>query len=122
MTTTALGTIQTINVRTVWSSESDDFTPWLAEPTNIALLSQAIGVDLDVQAVEKRVGAFRADILCKDDSLNLVLIENQLERNAVFLERGDRQNVAVYPQQRNHRGLPQQDGDHQPAGVRLPQL
>jgi hypothetical protein len=81
MTTTALGTIQTVNVRTVWSSESEEFTHWLAEPANIALLSQTIGVDLDTQAVEKRVGAFRADILCKDDSGNLVLIENQLERS-----------------------------------------
>jgi hypothetical protein len=79
--TIALGTIQVVNVRNVWTSESEDFTPWLAEPANIALLSQAIGVDLDVQAVEKRVGAFRADILCKDDSGKLVLIENQLERS-----------------------------------------
>jgi hypothetical protein len=66
----------------VWSSESGDFTPWLAEPANIALLAETVGLDLEVQAQEKRVGAFRADILCKELGCgSSVLIENQLERS-----------------------------------------
>jgi hypothetical protein len=40
-----------------------------------------IAVDLELEAQEKNVGPFRADILCKDtDTGNWVLIENQLER------------------------------------------
>jgi hypothetical protein len=80
--TNALGTIQTVDIRNVWSSESSDFTPWLAEQANIALLAQAVGLDLEVQAQEKAVGPFRADILCKElGSDTLVVIENQLERS-----------------------------------------
>jgi hypothetical protein len=43
-------------------------------------LSEAIDIELEVQAQEKEVGPFRADILCKDTGTGqLVLIENQLE-------------------------------------------
>ncbi len=39
-------------------------------------------VDLEIEAQEKSVGPFRADILYKDsDNGNWVLIENQLERS-----------------------------------------
>ena len=78
----SLGTIQAVDIRSVWGSESNDFTPWLAEQANITLLAQAVGLDLEVQAQEKRVGAFRADILCKElGSGTQVVIENQLERS-----------------------------------------
>ena len=41
-----------------------------------------MGLDLEVQAQEKKVGAFRADILCKELGSGVsVLIENQLERS-----------------------------------------
>src|SRR5690348_12779390 len=38
-----------------------------------------------------------------------------------LLVRRDRAH-ALYSQQWNHRGIPQQNGDHQPSGVRVPQL
>lgn len=61
--------------------EATDFTPWLAEIENIVLLAQTVGLDLEVETVEKSVGPFRADILCKDTLTGrYVLIENQLER------------------------------------------
>ena len=42
---------------------------------------KALGIDLEVEAQERAVGPFRADILCKDIGTNhWVLIENQLER------------------------------------------
>jgi hypothetical protein len=76
-----LGRITKIELRSQWKSESSDFTPWLAGDENIKLLSDAIGIDLEVQKQEERVGPFRADILCKDTiSGNYVLIENQLEK------------------------------------------
>lgn len=76
-----LGKIKKIDLRTIWASESSDFTPWLAKEENIALLSDAIGMDLEVESQEKNVGPFRADILARDVATNhYVLIENQLEQ------------------------------------------
>lgn len=77
----ALGKLQKVDLRNIWDTESGHFTPWLAQPENIELLSAAIAIDLEVEAQEKNVGPFRADILCKDTTTNSwVLIENQLER------------------------------------------
>lgn len=76
-----LGTIKKIDLRDVWSSEASDFTPWLAKDDNIALLGEAIGLELEVESQEKNVGPFRADILARDLTSNhYVLIENQLEQ------------------------------------------
>lgn len=76
-----LGRLEKIDVRRYWVREDLDFTPWLAEPENIALLGETIGFELEVEAREKEVGPFRADILCKDTATgDWILIENQLER------------------------------------------
>jgi hypothetical protein len=73
--------LQKVDIRDVWTDEAKDFTPWLAEGPNIELLGDAIGLELEVEAQEKDVGPFRADILCRDTaSSNWVLIENQLAR------------------------------------------
>jgi hypothetical protein len=75
------GNLNKINLREAWEDEARDFTPWLAQEENIALLGDAIGIELEVEAREKNVGPFKADILCKDTSDDhYVLIENQLER------------------------------------------
>ena len=50
--------------RTVWRGEATEFTPWLAEPDNIALLGNAVEMDLERPAQEQHVGQFRADIVC----------------------------------------------------------
>jgi hypothetical protein len=76
-----LGKIEKVDIRNIWEHEGTDFTPWLAKEENIELLGSAIGIDLIVEAEEKDVGPFRADILCKDEANgNWVLIENQLEK------------------------------------------
>ena len=63
------------------ANEAGDFTPWLAQPGNIALLGDTIGLELEVEEQEKSVGPFRADILCRDlTDGSWVLIENQLDR------------------------------------------
>ena len=82
MTTKAkLGRLQRVELRECWEREDTDFTPWLASEENIALLGEAIGIELEVQQEEASVGPFRADILCKNTaSSELVIIENQLER------------------------------------------
>ena len=63
---TSLGKLEKVELRDVWESESSDFTPWLAKDENIKVLGKEIGLDLDVEEVEKNVVKFRADILCKD--------------------------------------------------------
>ena len=68
---------QTIDLRAIWPHEARDFTPWLAE--NLIFLAKPLGMDLEFEATEKRVGDFRADMLCRnriDDTR--VVIENQL--------------------------------------------
>ncbi|MDP2998052.1 MAG: DUF4268 domain-containing protein [Bryobacterales bacterium] len=81
MSTRNLGRLQKVDLREAWSSESTDFTPWLAQEENLKLLGETIGVELELESQEKDVGPFRADILCKDTATDdWVLIENQLER------------------------------------------
>jgi hypothetical protein len=80
-TSIPLGQLEKVDIRDVWSNEANDFTPWLAEDANVQLLGNTIGYELEVEATEKDVGPFRADILCKDTATgHWVLIENQLER------------------------------------------
>ncbi len=76
-----LGKLEKVDLREIWQSEGQGFTPWLARKENLEMLGEVIGIELELEAQEKDVGPFRADILCKnteDDSL--VLIENQIER------------------------------------------
>lgn len=76
-----LGRLERVELRDIWTSEATEFTPWLARAENIAVLGEALGIDLELEAQEKAVGPFRADILCKDIGTDhWVLIENQLER------------------------------------------
>lgn len=75
------GRLQRVNLRNYWQREDIHFTPWLAAGENITLLGDAIGMELEVQDQEAKVGPLRADILCKNVRDNsLVLIENQLEK------------------------------------------
>ncbi|MHC4840924.1 MAG: DUF4268 domain-containing protein [Planctomycetota bacterium] len=81
MSEDSLGRLKAVELRDVWASEASNFTPWLAQPDSLKLLGKTLGIELELEAQEKEVGPFRADILCKnvgDDSW--VLIENQLER------------------------------------------
>ena len=71
---------QVEDLRQIWKSEPAEFTPWLAEPENMELLSDTLGLSLDGESVEVDAGKFRADIVCIDkDSSAKVVIENQLE-------------------------------------------
>ena len=85
MAATDLARLEPVDLRQVWQSEPEDFTPWLAQPDNIALLGETLGLELDVESTEAGVGPYRADIVCRDTADGssdgaLVLIENQLER------------------------------------------
>lgn len=78
-----LGRLQKVELRSVWETEDRGFTPWLARDENIKLLADTLGLNLEVEAQEKPVGPFRADILCKDldeEDDHWILIKNQIER------------------------------------------
>lgn len=76
-----LGQLQLVDVRTIWQHEASDFTPWLAASENINVLGEALRTGpLDVEAVERNVGRFSADVVARDEAGTLILIENQLEQ------------------------------------------
>lgn len=79
--TKSLGKLERVELRDIWATEDRDFTPCLAQESNLELLAETIGMELELEAQEKDVGPFRADILCKSmDDDSWVLIENQIER------------------------------------------
>ncbi len=68
------------DLRTVWPHEALDFTPWLAQDENMALLSDAIEIDMTVDEIESCVGDFNVDISASETSTDrTIIIENQLE-------------------------------------------
>ncbi len=76
-----LGRLEQVRPRDIWLNEATDFTPWLAQPENLELLGSTLGLELELDSVEKDVGPYRADILCKDIADDTwVVVENQLEK------------------------------------------
>jgi hypothetical protein len=63
-----LGRIERVDLRSIWATEDKDFTKWLAESENLGILGETLGIELELEAQEKPVGPFRADLLCKDTS------------------------------------------------------
>jgi hypothetical protein len=81
----ALGKLDPIkDLPSVWADEARDFTPWLAKPENLAILSEHLGFGpegLELEALKKFVGPYKADIVCRDTTTGTwVLVENQLEK------------------------------------------
>jgi hypothetical protein len=75
-----LGKLQKIPLRDAWKHEALHFTNWLAEPENLQLLSDEIGIDISFIQTEASVGRFSVDILAEEENSNRkVVIENQLE-------------------------------------------
>lgn len=76
-----LGKLQEIkDLREVWPHEALDFTPWLAEDENLALLADAVGLDITVDETESSVGDFNVDIYATETGTDRrIIIENQLE-------------------------------------------
>jgi hypothetical protein len=75
-----LGKLERVPLREAWRHEANDFTPWLAEESNLAVLADALDLsDLALVATEHRVGEFKLDILCISGD-EQVIIENQLEK------------------------------------------
>lgn len=72
------GELDNVELREVWGDEANDFTPWLA--ANLERLSDAIGVQMELEGTEVEVEQFSADIVARDSTTDSrVLIENQLQ-------------------------------------------
>ncbi len=75
-----LGKLKRVDLREQWKHEALDFTRWLAEPENIELLSDEVGIGLHVLQTEASVGRFNVDILAEEENTGRkIIIENQLE-------------------------------------------
>lgn len=72
-----LGMLQPVDPKSLWGHEAHEFTPWLLE--NAEGLADALGIDLELETSEHRVGAFSLDLIGKDQTNGTILmIENQL--------------------------------------------
>jgi hypothetical protein len=75
-----LGKLTKIDLRELWKHEAFNFTRWLAEPENIELLGDEVGIDIQITQTEASVGRFNVDILAAEETTGKkIIIENQLE-------------------------------------------
>lgn len=76
-----LGKLEKINdLRTVWKNEEYDFTKWLANEENIAMLGEELGITIVVTNTEAKTGRYECDILgYEEETGKKIIIENQLE-------------------------------------------
>jgi len=76
-----LGRLKKVDLRDFFKDEARDFTPWLAEQENLELLGETLGLDIELEDTEVRIGRFSADIVGLDRNSNRnIIIENQLEK------------------------------------------
>jgi Domain of unknown function (DUF4268) len=74
-----LGKIETVELREVWKDKARDCTPWLARKEYLALLSEALDLNLELENEQVAVGRFSADIVATENNLeSRVIIEAQL--------------------------------------------
>jgi hypothetical protein len=72
-----LSRVSYVDPREVWGHEAHDLTPWLLD--NADVLSETLGIDLELTTSEHPVGGFSLDLVGRDLTNDAVLIvENQL--------------------------------------------
>jgi len=73
-----LSRLRTMPIREVWRHEAYDFTQWLLR--NADVLTDVLGMDLELTEAEHPVGGFSLDIIGREVGTgDVVIIENQLE-------------------------------------------
>ena len=78
-----LGLLTKVDIRSQWTDEAIKFPPWLASKENVSRLSDAIGIELELESTEVAEGPHPGDILGRDLSTgDYVLIENQLGKTS----------------------------------------
>lgn len=79
--TQRLGKLIRVDLRELWKNEEYDFSAWLAQPENLAELSDEIGIEIRLPEKEVAVGKYSLDILGEEEGTGRkIVIENQLER------------------------------------------
>ena len=80
MTENKIGKLKKADLRSIWPNEERDFSAWLADPENLSLLGNEIGIDISLIEREAGVGKFSVDILAEEEGTGKkIIIENQLE-------------------------------------------
>ncbi len=75
-----LSKLTEVDIREIWQHEQYDFSNWLAKEQNIEYINEILGLTLTDIDKEAYVGAYRCDLVARDESSNTkVIIENQLE-------------------------------------------
>jgi hypothetical protein len=68
--------LQPVSITSVWPTEPHHFTPWLLQSSE--LLSQVLGIDVELESREYAVGKFSLDIIGREVATgDPVIIENQ---------------------------------------------
>ena len=57
-----IGKLEKVDLRDLWKHEERDFSAWLAQEENLAMLSDVIGVDINLIERESQVGGLSADL------------------------------------------------------------
>ncbi|HEY9826635.1 MAG TPA: DUF4268 domain-containing protein [Stenomitos sp.] len=74
-----LGRLEKVDLAAYWASDASDFLPWLAQPDNIKLLGEAIGLGLEVVLDTAHTDADGSALLCRDVATGRwVLVGSQL--------------------------------------------
>jgi hypothetical protein len=79
-----IGKIQRVPLREVWEHEALEFTPWLKnniDVLNEVLEHEELNLYLSDIEVEQDAGDFSVDMVAKDETDGIVIIENQLEKS-----------------------------------------
>ena len=75
------GSLEEVEVRHLWKHEQYDFSNWLARPESIERLNDVLGLTLTDVKKEVFVGAYRCDLVAKDETTGTkVIIENHYLR------------------------------------------
>ena len=67
MATIKMGKLVEVDIRKLWGHEQYDFSNWLADKENLELLNETIGLTLSEVEKEVYVGAYRCDLVGKDE-------------------------------------------------------
>ena len=78
-----IGRLESVPIRDLWEHEQYDFSVWLSKEENLSILGEELGISFTDIETERFVGAYRCDIVAKNDNNKdeIILIENQLERS-----------------------------------------
>ena len=61
-----LDQLNRIDLLKVWPNEARDFTKWLSVESNLNMLGNAIGIELELVETESSVGSFNVDIYAQE--------------------------------------------------------